>query len=110
MASVPPLYDQVREGSARVRARERALAWLGRPSYRVAAAAGTLSGIGSAVVISVERRLPSLMSLPQLSLRQTLVEVLYRAAIGAALALCAAALVRFARWTYFRVRFGVRAT
>src|SRR5690242_11962356 len=110
MASVPPLYDQVCEGSARVRARERALGWLGRPSYGIAAAAGAVFGVGSALVDSLDRRLPSLMPRPPLSLGQTLVEGLSRAALYTVLALCAAALLRFARWAYFRARFSARAT
>ena len=110
MASMPPLYDQVREGSARLRARERALAWLGRPSYGIAAAAGALFGVGSAIVDSLDRRLPSLMPSPPLSLGQTLVEALSRAALYTVVAVGAAALLRFGRWAYFRACFGARAT
>jgi hypothetical protein len=107
---VPPLHDQVREGSARRSARDRALAWLGRPSYGVAAAVGALIGVGSAMVDSLDRRLPGLMPQPPLSLGQTLVEALSRAALYTVLALCIAAVLRFARWAYFRARFGARAT
>src|SRR5688572_21939295 len=105
MPSVPPLYDQVRQGSARLRAHERALGWLGRPSYGIAAAAGALFGVGSAIIDSLDRQLPSLMARPPLSLGQTLVEALSRAALYTVFAVCAAALLRFARWAYFRARF-----
>jgi hypothetical protein len=108
--SVPPLYDQVREGSARRSARDRALAWLGRPSFGVAAATGAVFGVGSAIVDSLDRQRPSLMPLPPLSLSQTLVEALSRAALYAIFAVCAAAVLRFGRWAYFRARFGTRAT
>ena len=110
MPSVPPLYDQVRQGSARRSARDHALAWLGRPSYGIAAAAGALFGFGSAIVDGLDRQLPSLMPRPPLSLGQTLVEALSRAALYAVFAVCAAALLRFARWAYFRARFSARAT
>jgi hypothetical protein len=105
MPSVPPLYEQVRDGAARRSARDRALAWLGRPSYGVAAAAGALFGVGSALVDSLDRRLPSLMPLPPLSLSQTLVEALSRAALYTVFAVGAAALLRFGRWAYYRARF-----
>ena len=108
--SVPPLYDQVRDGSARIRARERALAWLGRPPYATAAAIGALLGVGSAIVDFLERTLPSLMPLPPFSARQMLEAMPMSAVAGATLAICAAALLRFTRWAYFRARFGVRAT
>ena len=110
MPSVPPLYDQVREGSTRQRARDRALAWLGKPSYGGAAATGALFGAASAIVDSVGRRLPSLMPVLPLSFRQTLFEILNRAAFYAVVAVCAAAVLRFARWVYFRARFNARAT
>ena len=110
MPSVPPLYDQVRLGSARRSARDRALAWLGRPSYGIAAAAGALFGVGSAIVDNLERQLPSLMPRPPLSLGQTLVEALSRATLYAVFGVSAAALLRFARWAYFRARFSARAT
>ena len=106
MPSVPPLYDQMRQGSAHTRARERALAWVGRPNLGVAAATGALLGVGSAIVDSVNRRLPSLMPLPALTLRQTLVEILSRATVYAVIFVCAAAVLRFTRWAYFRARFG----
>jgi hypothetical protein len=110
MPSVPPLYEQVQQGSARRRARDRALAWLERPSYGVAVAAGALFGIGSAIVDSLDRELPSLMPRPPLSPGQTLVEALSRAVLYAVIAVGAAALLRFARWAYFRARFGAQAT
>ena len=110
MPSVPPLYDQIRQGSARIRARDRALAWLGRPSFRVAIVVGALVGVGSAIVDSIDRRLPSLMPRPPLSVQQTAVEVLYRATLYAVLAVGAAALLRLARWAYYRARFNARAT
>jgi hypothetical protein len=101
MASVPPLYDQVRKGSARVRARERALGWLGRPSYGIAAAGGRparrrlgdrrQSGAPAAKASCRDRAVA----------RPDPVEALSRAALYAVLAICAAALLRFARWAYF---------
>jgi hypothetical protein len=109
-SSVPPLYDQVREGSARVRARERAVAWLGRPPYAITAGVGALFGVSSALVAIIERWLPSLMPLPPLTTRQMLVGIPVRAAYGAGLFLIAAVLLRFTRWAYFRARFGARAT
>jgi hypothetical protein len=109
MSSVPPLYDQIRDGSARIRARDRALAWLGRPGYGAAAAAGALLGVGSAVVDSVDRRLPSLMPRPTLTLGQTILEVWNRALLYAAVFVGAAVLLRFMRWAYFRARFGAPA-
>jgi hypothetical protein len=50
------------------------------------------------------------MPLPPLSLRQTLVEILYRATFYAVVLVCATALLRITRWAYFRARFGARAT
>ena len=110
MTSVPPLYDQVREGSARAGARARALARLGRPSYALAAAAGILFGIGSALVEFLDRALPSLMPHAPFTLNQMLAAMPGRAVIGGALAVTGAAVLRFARWAYFRARFGAQAT
>ena len=109
-SSVPPLYDQVRDGSRRVRARERAVAWLGRPPYAAAAGIGALLGVGSAIVDFLERALPSLMPLPPFTARQMLGAMPVRVVTGATLAIGAAALLRFTRWAYFRARFGARAT
>ena len=110
MTSVPPLYDQVRESSARAGARARALARLGRPSYALAAAVGILLGIGSALMEYLDRALPSLMPHAPFTAHQMFASMPGRAIIGGALAVAGAALLRFTRWAYLRARFGAPAT
>ena len=110
MSSVPPLYDQVRQNASRAQARERALAWLGRPSYAGAAAAGASFGIGLAIVSIGARWLPSLNALSRLTGVQALEQISWGAVSGAVLAVIAAALLRLGRWAYYRARFGARAT
>ena len=110
MGSVRPLYDQVRQRSSRARARERALAWLRQPSYAVAAVAGASFGVGLAIVAIAEHWLPSLNPLPPLTGRQALAQIAWSVVSGAVFTVITAALLRLARWAYYRARFGARAT
>ena len=102
------MYEQVRRGSARVRARERALARLRTISYPAAAALGAT--VGGAVTLGrhLERMLPSLN--PQPPVWQGLgPDLLFMVTSGALAAPLALLLKRAtARW-YLRVRFNERA-
>ena len=110
MPSVPPLHDQVRTASRRTRAYERALSWCARPSFSGAAILGASFGVGSTLVTLLEQWIPVLAPRSAFTAPELLGELAWRVAVDTVLALSLAALVRAARWAYFRARFGARAT